>query len=89
MNDNFNLVNNNDEQPENGETFQEWQSRIRSQLESVDSLDSSEGLDGDKIATLDVRITWKSFEEEAKELMNQLERLRLQEVDIEDFILYM
>ncbi len=28
-----------------------------------------------------MRITWKSFEEEAKELMSQLERLRMQEVD--------
>ncbi len=67
------------------ESFTEWRSRLRNALERAGSSDAAEDGeevdDGDRIATIDVRITWKTFEEEAKELMNQLERLRMQEVE--------
>ena len=77
------------------ETLQEWEQRMRSQLDNLegesspdnsledDDDDDDEDEDSvyEKINTIDVRITWKTFEEEAKELMNQLERLRLKEVN--------
>ena len=70
------------------ESFSEWRSRLRTALEKasngIGGADGEEGDevgDEDRIATIDVRITWKTFEEEAKELMNQLERLRMQEVE--------
>ncbi len=64
------------------ETLTEWSTRIRGELEEVDG-DCEEGEDDveSKIATLDVRFAWKTFEEEAKELMSQLDRLRLQNVN--------
>lgn len=65
------------------ESFNEWRSRLKDELERVDMSENGDDEleDEDKIATIDVRITWKTFEEEAKELVNQLERLRMQEVN--------
>lgn len=67
------------------ETIQEWQSRVRDELERVDGeaeLDSGQDeRPEDGTAGTEATFGWKSFEEEAKELLNQLERLRLQEVN--------
>ena len=66
---------------EDQESFHEWQSRILSQLESVDSNEEIGSTDEDAESPDQVKITWKTFDEEAKELMHQLERLRMQEVN--------
>jgi len=73
---------------EEEEDLLEWRCRLRDELERVDgdecAVEGEEavegGLERERIGTIDLRITWKSFEEEAKELMAQLEALRMQEV---------
>ncbi len=66
------------------ESFAEWRRRIQDQLGQVDSDCEDEGDDrddrGDTLRSKDGRIMWKTLEEETKELMQQLERLRLREV---------
>jgi hypothetical protein len=68
------------------ESFSEWRRRVQEELGQVDVADSSG--DEDDVGNSgtmrsgagDGSFTWKTLEEETKELMKQLERLRLQEV---------
>ena len=68
------------------DTFDRWKIKLQKDLENISNDDSA----SDKCSEQDtagagdeeeVRITWKSFEEEKLELLQQLERARLKEVN--------
>ena len=65
------------------ETFAEWRERIRAELEGIDvTLRSEVDLEEGAEPNCSVQsFGWKSLDEETQELMNQLERLRLREVN--------
>ena len=66
------------------DTFDKWKIKLQKDLEDISNDDSSSEKLSEHGTTEggeeDVRITWKSFEEEKLELLQQLEKARLKEV---------
>ena len=72
-----------------GSTFDRWKVQLQHDLEDASNDDitsdsdegNSNGNNNDNNNSDDMKIRWKSFEEEKKELLQQLERVRLKEVN--------
>ena len=66
------------------DTFDQWKIKLQQDLENISNDSSSTGGGGSEAARQEeegeVTITWKSFEEEKLELLQQLEAARLKEV---------
>ena len=63
------------------DTFDQWKIKLQQDLENISNDDSSsDKCVSDVDQNDDGRITWKSFEEEKLELLQQLEKARLKEV---------
>ena len=64
------------------DTFDQWKLKLHQDLENISNDDSSSDKSnmGENESEGDGRITWKSFEEEKLELLQQLEKARLKEV---------
>ena len=66
------------------DTFDQWKVRLKRDLENISNDDSSSDKTGSICGEIsdnkDIRYSWKSFEEEKLELLQQLEKVRLKEV---------
>ena len=66
------------------DTFDQWKIKLQQDLENISNDDSESEktsiITGDGGESKDVRYSWKSFEEEKMELLQQLEKVRLKEV---------
>jgi len=66
------------------DTFDQWKVRLKRDLENISNDDSSSektsSICGEASDSKDIRYSWKSFEEEKLELLQQLEKVRLKEV---------
>ena len=64
------------------DTFDRWKIKLQNDLENISNDDSAsdKGLSDQEYNDSDGRITWKTFEEEKLELLQQLEKARLKEV---------
>eukprot|EP00090_Calanus_glacialis_P006188 TRINITY_DN14856_c0_g1_i1.p1 TRINITY_DN14856_c0_g1~~TRINITY_DN14856_c0_g1_i1.p1 ORF type:complete len:604 (+),score=165.54 TRINITY_DN14856_c0_g1_i1:579-2390(+) len=66
------------------DTFDQWKIKLQRDLENISNDDSSSekasSTCGEGVDSKDIRYSWKSFEEEKLELLQQLEKVRLKEV---------
>ena len=64
------------------DTFDRWKIKLQNDLENISNDDSAsdKGSSNQDLNENDGRITWKTFEEEKLELLQQLEKARLKEV---------